>query len=117
MIATAEKIAFLFLCPGSQFYVFYSAGEKRVLAETLQLERVKILLFSVFVGHVHLNHTVAKWEKDFRLYYHAYFIPFHVSLKSAISFAHGTSYHIQPSATYSISVDDEDITASSDSSQ
>lgn len=51
MIKDSEGEGLHFACPGSQIYLFYDAAEKDKLVKTLQIKRVKIMAFSIFVGH------------------------------------------------------------------
>lgn len=95
MIATAEEETSFFTWPSSQLNVFYTAAVKGALTKTLQMGRVIILAFSVFVGHDHLYHVGSGWERGFRLCHLAHFIPPHVSLKEAIHFAYGACFSIQ----------------------
>lgn len=87
MIAAAEEEGSLSAWLGSQLYVFYTTVEKRILENTLQTEHIIVPAFSVFVCHSHLQHAGAGGEGCSRSLYQAYFIPFHVFPKDAISIA------------------------------
>lgn len=100
MFVTAQEEASLFVLFDSQLYVPYTVAKKRAFAKTLQMERVITPFFSVFVGHGHLQHARAEWEKSPRLGHHAYSILSQVSLQEAISISDGASLYIQPSTTF-----------------
>lgn len=55
IIATAGEKASHFVFLGSQLYVFYTVAQKRALTKTLQMERVSIPTFFVFVDMATCN--------------------------------------------------------------
>lgn len=92
MIASADEKVSLFACLGSKIFILYAAAEKRALAKMIQMEHVTILIFSVVVGHGLLQHAGTELEQSSRSHYYAHFIPYHVFLKDAISFAYEVSF-------------------------
>lgn len=55
------------MCTGSQRYISGTEAEKRGLVKTLEMKRVTISAFTVFVRHGLLQHARVEWEGSFRL--------------------------------------------------
>lgn len=94
IITTAEKYAF-FAWLESRLFVCYNIAKKRTMKKILQMERVKILSFSVFFGHGHQQHMGAKLKMGSRLHFQAYFILYHAFIQDAI-FSYGVRISISP---------------------
>lgn len=69
MNAFAEEQASLFVCPGSQLYLFYSVSGKHGLQITFQMVCVTISAFSIIAGRGNLQHAKARREGTPRLRY------------------------------------------------
>lgn len=112
-ISIAEEKASLFASPGSHFYVFYISSERHALTKMLQIERVKILSFFIFVRHSRLEYLRPQWKGSFCLRFQAYFTPSHISFNDAISFAYGKLFSVYSSATKLVYDDDDSVIAPS----
>lgn len=86
---TAPKTSSAWVCPSSHKLVIYLMAAKNEQSKPLKMEKIKVPLFSVCIGHSFLQHAGNGWKGYLALRIHSYMIRDDVEVKDVEAISYG----------------------------